>query len=752
MAHILLAVTYALISMVLIVYTVKSFRKPTSMGYYLGHVFMCAVLVLWSFALNQFSGNPRVMEFAISLEHVFTTWSLFFITAFMFKIEGIKVNTILRRITVVVCGLNSIMLITNPINHFTADCSFRTNGDFTVAVPIPKMFFVFHMVLCFGLIAIMITFMVRKIVETSSYYRLRYIIIITATIFLIVLNTIFMLNTTAVYDYSRFLFGIEALIYYFAAYDYTPRVLIRNLQRYLADTVYDSVLLYDVEGNLLYANRRAKELFDDADISNRDNLINLLGLSKDGRTVVKHKDGYYEINYELMHDKREHFVASVFVCHDVTEGHRQLEREHRAAIYDPLTGCFNRLGFVEKAPDFLKENDIQSGYAVMVSGICDFKGINGLYGTRAGDKVLVEIARRFHEYHHEFPMLYGRTAEGKFSCVIPFDHVDEIVNEMSHIQVNLDENVEIHVDMCHGFVVMSDESKGLEYYYELSLLALARCKKQMNSPVLEYSSDMAEEGMRKQMLLGAMHEAIDKKEFFIELQPQIDLKENRVYGAEALVRWNHPTMGRISPAEFIPLFEENGFITKLDVFVWNEAAKTIRRLEESNIYNGTISVNVSQIDIMCMDVAGVFKKIAEENGISPSKLHVEITESACVNNRTVLINTLEKLRDAGFVVEIDDFGSGYSSLNALMKIPFDVVKLDMMFMKEGANGSKNDVILRAMSEMIHDLRAKIIVEGVETDENVLSAIHFNGDAAQGYHYSKPVPIDKFIEYVRKFNE
>jgi len=752
MAHILLAITYALTSMVLIIYAVKSFRKPTSMGYYLGHVFVCSLLVLWSFALNLFTPNTRVMEIAISLEHIFTTWNLFFICAFMFKIEGHRINKKFRLITVVMCGLNSIVLATNPINHFTADYSLRTNGDFTIAVPIPRMFFVFHMVLCFSMIGVMIVFMVRKIVETSSYYRLKYSIIIATTIILIALNTVFMLNTSAVYDYSRFLFAIEALIYYFAAYDYTPRILIRNLQKYLADTISDATLLYDVDGNLLYTNKRAKELFIDGDITLKDNLINLLGLTHDGRTVVNHKDEYYEINYELMHDKREHYVASAFVCHNVTEGYRQLEREHRAAITDPLTKCYNRLGFFEKAPDFLKNNVIQSGYAVMVSGICDFKGINGLYGTKAGDKVLAEIARRFHDYHHEFPMLYARTAEGKFSCVIPFEHVDEIVNEMSHIQVNIEENVDIHVDMCHGFVVMSDESKGLEYFYELSLLALARCKKQMNSPVLEYSSDMAEDRMRKQMLLGAMHEAIENKEFFIELQPQIDLKEKRVYGAEALVRWNHPTMGRISPSEFIPLFEDNGFITKLDVFVWNETAKTIRRLGESGIYDGTISVNVSQIDIMSMDVAGILKKIVEENEIPPSKLHVEITESACVNNRNVLINTLEKLRSEGFVVEIDDFGSGYSSLNALMKIPFDVVKLDMMFMKEGTNGSKNDIILKAMSGMIHNLSAKIIVEGVETDENVLSAIHFNGDAAQGYHYSKPVPIDKFIEFVRKFNE
>jgi EAL domain-containing protein (putative c-di-GMP-specific phosphodiesterase class I) len=155
---------------------------------------------------------------------------------------------------------------------------------------------------------------------------------------------------------------------------------------------------------------------------------------------------------------------------------------------------------------------------------------------------------------------------------------------------------------------------------------------------------------------------------------------------------------------------------------------------------------------MSLDVVAEFERIIKKYGISPDKLHIEVTESACIGDRETLINMMDGLRERGFVVEIDDFGSGYSSLNALMELPFDVVKLDMDFMKENQSDEKSGVIVNAMAGMIHNLNAKIIVEGVESGESVKKALNIDGDAAQGYHYSKPVSVDEFVNFVKKFGK
>ncbi|MBR5357143.1 MAG: EAL domain-containing protein, partial [Lachnospiraceae bacterium] len=342
------------------------------------------------------------------------------------------------------------------------------------------------------------------------------------------------------------------------------------------------------------------------------------------------------------------------------------------------------------------------------------------------------------------------TAEGKFTSLIPFEYVDTVVEELSKLTVEGEDHAKIHIDICNGFVVMNDKKRPIGYYYERALLALDKCKKKVDTLVLEYTKEMAEEQRRHQLMREEMRAAIDKKEFFIVLQPQIDMKENKVCGAEALVRWNHPILGLVFPGDFIPLFEDNGYITKLDRYVWEEAASTIREFMDRGVYDGHISINVSRVDIMSFDVCDFLINLVEKYKIPVEKLHVEVTESALVNGKDSLVSTLEKLREYGFIVEIDDFGSGYSSLNSLMHIPFDVVKLDMVFMRELTKAEKDEIIIGSIAKLIHDLHASIVVEGVENQDNVDMIHRFKGDVSQGYFYSKPIPKEIFLEYVSNF--
>ena len=174
-----------------------------------------------------------------------------------------------------------------------------------------------------------------------------------------------------------------------------------------------------------------------------------------------------------------------------------------------------------------------------------------------------------------------------------------------------------------------------------------------------------------------MEDALAEGQFEIYLQPKYSIRDEKLAGAEALVRWNHPEWGMQSPAEFIPLFEQNGFITKLDQFVWNRACACLREWDDKGYPPISISVNVSRADIYQADITDLLTKTVKRYGLSPERLHLEITESAYTENPEQLIQTVGDLRDLGFVVEMDDFGSGYSSLNMISKMPIDVLKLDM---------------------------------------------------------------------------
>ena len=753
MERIFLNVGLILSAVLCIIFIVRSIQKRTLLGKLLSRVLIMMLLSIVAYAVNYHSNSGSVMFFAVSTTHAAYDWMLFFMMEFTCEFIGRKRGGFIRTFFIVLCCIDSAALMTSPINHLSFSYAIREGNFNNVALVEPKAFFAVHMVVGMSMAIIVMALLCKGIIDNSRFYRLRYEIVGIVCILTIFFILIFIYDEYTVVDLSKLFMGVAAVSLSLTTFDYQPFRLLKNLQTYVDENMSDATIIYDNKGSILKINTKAKNLFKEDVINNKDKLMAALKLDEDtGRTIKTINDSTYEVVYKPEYDSKNLYVGCTFIFYDVTESLRRLEREHKVATIDSLTNCYNRAGFMENAEKFIEEHQIDGGYAVMVSGIRDFKGINGLYGTRAGDRVLKEIARHFTEYSYSFPMLYGRTAEGKFTCILPFDSLDRVVNELSHIQIPLEDEMAVNVNLCHGFVVMTDMTKPVEYYYEIALLALAECKKNVSNSVLEYSNAMAMEQRRTQTLIAEMHEAIEREEFYIELQPQVDLKNNRVSGAEALVRWKHPTLGKIPPGEFIPLFEDNGFVSKVDLYVWEKAAETLKRFEDEGSYDGPISVNVSRVDVMSLDVVAEFERIIKKYGISPDKLHIEVTESACIGDRETLINMMDGLRERGFVVEIDDFGSGYSSLNALMELPFDVVKLDMDFMKENQSDEKSGVIVNAMAGMIHNLNAKIIVEGVESGESVKKALNIDGDAAQGYHYSKPVSVDEFVNFVKKFGK
>ena len=255
--------------------------------------------------------------------------------------------------------------------------------------------------------------------------------------------------------------------------------------------------------------------------------------------------------------------------------------------------------------------------------------------------------------------------------------------------------------------------------------------------------------LREQAITDAMETALSEKQFTVYFQPKHSLNDDIMAGAEALVRWIHPEWGFMSPGEFIPLFEKNGFIRKLDEYVWESVCEKLREWKDKGYEIVPVSVNVSRADIYQSDLVKTFCKLIEKYDIEPKYLHLEITESAYTENPEQIISTVEDLRSKGFIIEMDDFGSGYSSLNMLGEMSLDILKLDMKFIRNQMAKPADRSLLKAIVEMAHTLDLKIVAEGVETEKQRDRLKAIMCDYAQGYFYAKPSPSAEYEKLLQK---
>ena len=245
-------------------------------------------------------------------------------------------------------------------------------------------------------------------------------------------------------------------------------------------------------------------------------------------------------------------------------------------------------------------------------------------------------------------------------------------------------------------------------------------------------------------MTNVMHEALDNGEFVVYLQPKVNLENGKIAGAEALVRWINPKEGFMPPGDFVPLFESNGFIYDLDKYVWEKSCKYLSNRISEGKKNVPISVNVSRRDFLRRDLTAFFVELVKKYNLDFSLLHLEITESSYMEDPTSIIRIADGLKEAGFTLEMDDFGSGYSSLNMLSTFPIDMLKIDKAFLdNEDITDESN--IVKFVIDLAKCLELKTICEGVETEEQVEALKKMGCDFMQGYYFSKPVPADDFFE-------
>ena len=307
----------------------------------------------------------------------------------------------------------------------------------------------------------------------------------------------------------------------------------------------------------------------------------------------------------------------------------------------------------------------------------------------------------------------------------------------------------VHVRL--GVYENVDRAMKIERRFDCAKLAADTLRDNYGNFIAYYDSALQQKELLEEQLMGEMETALAERQFEVYYQPKFDIRGERprLDSAEALIRWNHPARGMVSPGVFIPLFERYGMIQHLDRYVWREAARQIADWRDRLGVLLPVSVNVSRIDMNAPSFTDFFAALVEEYKLSPSDCKLEITESAYMDNSSRIIQIVDMLRGKGFKVEMDDFGSGYSSLNMLATLPVDALKLDMGFIRSMHKGEKNMRMVELMIDIAHYLKLPVIAEGVETEAQMSDLKRMGCDIIQGYYFSKPLPAKEFEKFFKE---
>ena len=437
--------------------------------------------------------------------------------------------------------------------------------------------------------------------------------------------------------------------------------------------------------------------------------------------------------------------ARVSKCIELSETRDLIQSTER----DTLTKLFNIdyfVRYVERFDRYFAEMPMDA----IVININHFQTINERFGKQYGDDVLRRLADKIRATARETGGVCCRQGADVFLLYCPHrEEYDSLLESLS-IGIGGESSGADHIRLRMGVYANADRQLDPERRFDRANKAADSVRGSRVQSVGFYDAAIHEAQIHRERLLEDFHSCLENNCFRVCLQPKFNIRREEPYlaSAEALVRWVHPELGMISPAEFIPLLEESGLVLELDRFVWKHAAAYIRSWKDRFGVSVPVSVNVSRVDMLATNLKEIFRQILDEYRLEPSDLMLEITESAYTGSSDPVIETALALREMGFMIEMDDFGTGYSSLGMLNRLPIDALKLDMSFVRTAFAGEKRDTrIIQLILDIAKILGVPVIAEGVETEEQLLALKDLGCDLAQGYFFSRPVPGDEFDSFI-----
>ena len=382
-----------------------------------------------------------------------------------------------------------------------------------------------------------------------------------------------------------------------------------------------------------------------------------------------------------------------------------------------------------------------------------FRTINALLGHRFGDKLLVSIANSLKKLMNTYEGIVSRVDSDTFFVYISsIDNYEEVITNALE-EASLKVQKEGHVAFKIGINRVVNRDLSVEKRFDDALRAMRLNKDDLKTTLVVYDQKMQENELFNEKLILGFEKSLENKEFKIYLQPKMNIAGDkpRLSSAEVLVRWIHPGYGIISPTVFVPLFESNGLITRLDKYIWEEAASQIKEWKEKYGITLPLSINVSRVDLFSATLMDDLMEIMHKYDLTFDELFLEVTESACVEDAKEVTKRVTALKNKGFVIEMDDFGTGYSSLHMVSSLPLDALKIDRSFVLNLLNNEKSKVMVQVILELAKLLSAKCIAEGVENEEQLKLLKEMGVEIIQGFYFSKPIPTDEFFDKYLKDN-
>lgn len=666
---------------------------------------------------------------------------------------GLKWNKTLHRITVACVALDIGQLLCNPFfGHAFAPDRMMAYGAPYYNV---KSYFGrnIHLALVYLIMAVVLAILITKSIRGARIYSEKYSIICLLLLFTGVWEVFYIFSRTPV-KRSVIAYGVFGiLVFYFSLY-YRPMRLLDHLLADVASRMTDGLFFFDENGKCVWADDHGFRLIgirssDSAHIMEKLNeLFPGLELEKSDWVCRRSlKDRYYDLAKHVVYDNRR-AIGSVLSVQDETEDEIALLQERYLATHDSLTGLYTKVHLFHKIRERIDSNPDKIYYAVFMD-IDNFKLVNDVFGLEFGDYALKAWAS---DLRTKLPKtsVFGRIGGDTFGAFLPEDEFDPDLAEKYMSEFAIEKDGISHWVVIHeGVYRVTDRSIDVSVMFDRAHMALETIKGDSKKHVALYDEVMRDKVIQGQSISNQIAEALEKRQICPYLQVIVD-RDGKAVGAEALVRWMHPEKGFLSPGDFIPVIESNGMIADVDRSMWRYACEILKRWGETGREDLFVSVNISPKDFFFMDVYEELCSIVAEYDIPPSRLRVEITETIMMNDRAGKFDLLRNLRRAGFIVEMDDFGSGYSSLNMLKNMPVDVIKLDMMFLDDMEDLSRTSAILRNVINMMIELGLVPLTEGVETEEQYRLLSQMGCVLFQGYLFDRPLPVEQFeAKYLKR---
>ncbi len=736
---------------------INSLHKHSPLAKVFSKILIFALVLVFSYVPALFCDSEKLSSILYSVYFISNTWLCLMICKFSrVYIHKGKLSNSVKIAGYMVIIADTVSHIINPFTFHEATFSRVNNGSFEFWMFKGHGVFNIHLLICYILFGMFVFNFLSWTITAPKLYKMQYAVALIMLSMCVGGNAIFLLFDVGGIDISIVLYSLTGTLIYYFTFDYLPEKLKRDMGNLVLENMNSALLFFNLNGECIYSNKRAsqwfvitsgerglkkflKQLRIDTESNNKKQIV---------RYITQNADKYFRTEYQRFEDEKHRYLGCFIQLEDITKDRIEQQEHMYLATHDKLTGLYNPNTFYAEAREII-DGDEKTQYSIITTNVRQFKILNDLLGWATGDELLKKIAETIRELLRD-SMVAGRLGSDKFAiCAPDYYHFEEKLSKKLQSRfekMNSEYNISISVMNYYGVYKVNEPGLSIDAMCDRANMALNTIKADAVIQIAYYDRKLRNEMLFENQLVAEIPNALMNNQFVVYYQPQIDSRSNRIVGAEALVRWKHPESGVIMPGMFISLLEKSGLIYQLDQYVWERACQDLKILKEEG-YDFPISVNISPRDVYSGDIYQIITELTGKYDLPEKSLNLEITESAIVLDMDNFIEILEKLQGRGFKIEMDDFGSGYSSLNTLKDIPVDIIKLDLMFLKEAKDQARSEKIMRMIVDLAKALDMPLIAEGVEKEEQVEFLKEAGCHNIQGYFYSKPLDFDEFRSYI-----